>query len=590
VVIEIGATPTEIVELLHTLAQETPPGELPLALRDEIPEWEHARLFSAGYERLTLKGEATDDDEGPVRSVQLWLGLAQAAMSSNEPISAAELPGLERLAETIRDHEEEAGRESPYDQVIVGYMLQLADELRTAESAEAKGVGRRVSGLIQELDDDTLARLMEMGGSATQQKQFLLDANQSFAAEAVVKVLDSASGTSGQQISDSLCRMLTKLAAHADRDTGQMKKVAGTALHKNVEKLIADWDLEDPNPDRHTMMLDQMARSAPVLRSSDGFDARDKSAPQRRVLHMAIEVDAYGPIVHDVVSDLLLGGDAEFVVDLVTRAPEDNAAVGKVREQLQDPQQLHEILAEEQVDEQAIIAVANRIGEVAIPVLLDTLADSESLATRRILFDQLVRMGDPAGHAAASRLGDERWYVLRNLLQLVARLEEFPPDLDARSFLDYPDARVLREAMPILLRHPDTRARALAQAFSAEDERLVHMALIEAQNGIPDTVLAVLVNQVVLSKRPSELRATAVRTMKNERSPLTLNTLLRTATPGRTWFGRRKKLAATPVVIAALEVLAEHWRDDARAGVALEWARRSTSPEVREAAGEVAGE
>jgi len=366
--------------------------------------------------------------------------------------------------------------------------------------------------------------------------------------------------------------------------------VAGTALHKNVEKLIADWELEDPNPDRYTMMLDQMARSSPVLSGSDGFDARDKSAPYRRVLHMAIEADGYGPIVHDVVSDLLLSGDTDFVVDLVTRAPDGNGAAAKIREQLQDPKQLHEILAEEKVDEEAIIAATNRIGEVAIPILLDTMADSDSRATRRILFDQLTRMGDPAGHAAASRLGDERWYVLRNLLQLVGRLEEFPPDLDARSFIDYPDERVLREAMPILLRHPDTRARALAQAFAGEDERLVSVALIEAQNGIPDTVLAVLVNQVVLSKRPSEMRATAIRTLRSERSVLALNALVRTATPGRTWFGRRKKLAATPVVIAALEVLAEQWADDARAGAALEWARRSTSPEVREAAGEVAGE
>ena len=47
-----------------------------------------------------------------------------------------------------------------YDQVIVGYLLQIAEELKTAGSAEAMALRRRMSHLVRSLKPQTLRRLV----------------------------------------------------------------------------------------------------------------------------------------------------------------------------------------------------------------------------------------------------------------------------------------------------------------------------------------------------------------------------------------------------------------------------------------------
>ena len=66
---------------------------------------------------------------------------------------------------------------------------------------------------------------------------FNINMDSAFAAEAVVKVLESAAGSSSQNISNSLTRILSKLAVHADHNTGEVAEMAGTALRDNRERV-----------------------------------------------------------------------------------------------------------------------------------------------------------------------------------------------------------------------------------------------------------------------------------------------------------------------------------------------------------------
>lgn len=79
-----------------------------------------------------------------------------------------------------------------------------------------------------------------MEGNEAQRRRFLLDANQSLAVDAVVKVLRAASESSEQTMSTSLTRLLSKLAVHAEAGSERMRGQADTALRENVEELIAD--------------------------------------------------------------------------------------------------------------------------------------------------------------------------------------------------------------------------------------------------------------------------------------------------------------------------------------------------------------
>ena len=69
------------------------------------------------------------------RAAELWIGLARAAMATDQPGQPAEKISAEPalVARAIDEHQGEAA----YDQVIVGYLLQIANELKSASEPKA---------------------------------------------------------------------------------------------------------------------------------------------------------------------------------------------------------------------------------------------------------------------------------------------------------------------------------------------------------------------------------------------------------------------------------------------------------------------
>jgi xylose isomerase len=83
-------------------------------------------------------------------------------------------------------------RERPdteYDQVIARYLRTTAEDLRGGNVREAQKVRRQVTTLIEELDEETLERLVSAGGDLGDRREFLLDAGHALSVDAVVKVL-----------------------------------------------------------------------------------------------------------------------------------------------------------------------------------------------------------------------------------------------------------------------------------------------------------------------------------------------------------------------------------------------------------------
>src|SRR5439155_330349 len=81
--------------------------------------------------------------------------------------------------------------------------------LKTAGSAEAMALRRRMSHLVRSLKPQTLRRLVEMGGDFVQRRKFVLDATAGMAVDAVLEILKAAADTSQQTISHSLVRLLS---------------------------------------------------------------------------------------------------------------------------------------------------------------------------------------------------------------------------------------------------------------------------------------------------------------------------------------------------------------------------------------------
>ncbi len=573
-----GVDAWELEGMLGTLSADTdrqaaPIGTLPV---DEIPSWEHVRLYPVGYDRLAI-GQAGGDARTPARATQLWLGLAQAAMATDEELRPEDAPDAGTIARTIAKHR----REGAYDQVIVGYLLQLAEELKSSEGGDAEVVRRRLSSLINELDPDTLRRMVEMGGDVTQRRRFVLDSSKSLAVDSVVRILQAAAEATEQSISSSLTRMLSKLAAHAERGAVTLRSQADSALRDNVEELVRNWELADPNPEDYTLVLDQIARSGRLFPGT----VQDGEMPgPARVLQTSLEVDAYGPTVQKAFSELLDQGEMALVIELLEEAPPGCHTAELLKEQVDSPLQLRKLLSRDDVDDRALTRLVERLGTRAVSPLVDALTESESRAIRRKVFDRLVALGPMVAEEAERLIADDRWFVLRNGLALFQQLGSMPQGISADRYLAHPDPRVRREALPLALRESHLRGRALAAALSDEDERLVRMALAEVREELPETLVPTLVSRVIESDRVPELKSTAVRALGNASSTLALDALVRLCSAGRGLFGGTRIAKGSQEVLAALSVLSGRWSHDPRAREILGRARKSKDPAVREAA------
>ena len=166
-----------------------------------------------------MKSVVGEGKTGDGRSSRLWLGLVQAALASDDPLEDGSSADPKSIAHTIENHRQEEA----YDQVIVGHLLQLADDLKSSSGGEAEKVRSQVSSLVSELDQGTLTRLVEMGGDESQRPSLLARRKPGLDVGAVVKVLGAAAEGGGQNISNSMTRLLSKLAVHAEHGGERMR-------------------------------------------------------------------------------------------------------------------------------------------------------------------------------------------------------------------------------------------------------------------------------------------------------------------------------------------------------------------------------
>ena len=590
-----GIEPDEVADVLRTLAVEADRTGQPLGMGDaaQLSAWKHVRLHPMTYERLELldqtpevppdsAADARSADEAAVlrdarvRGAQLWIGLARAALAGQ--IGEDEAPPTRPavIAKAIDEHV--AGE--AYDQVIVGYLLQIAQELKAAGGQEALELRRRTSRLLSEMRPETLRRLVEMGGDTVQRRQFVLDASHGMALDAVLEVVKAAADASQHAVSSSLMRMLSKLAAHAEQGSAQARSLADHALRDQVRSLLTGWDLDDPNPEGYGAALQRMSQSAPVL--SSAMDRMHAAEPERLV-QMSLEVNAVGPHVYRACADLVDTGRLTRLIDLLEQAP-DTTAAEELWNRAVSPDTVRWLLQQEPVDFTTLDRVLPRLGEHAAEPLLDALAASEVRATRRAIIERLVRLGPVLGPSITARLGDERWYVKRNLLTLLDQLPEPPAGFSPLQWLGDSDPRVRLEALKLGIKSPLERDRVVTRGLEDRETRVARLALSAAlQGGLPAEAVPRVVAVVNNRNLAPDLRVPAIRLLGASRSPQALETLLALADGGRTFLGRRRLPPRSRELLTALRALAGGWGKEPRAMEVLLLAAVSSDPQVRAA-------
>ncbi len=146
-------------------------------------------------------------------------------------------------------------------------------------------------------------------------------------------------------------------------------------------------------------------------------------------------------------------------------------------------------------------AVLAAFGERAAKPLLSALAEEGDLLVRKSIVDILVRIGNPAIPAILDNLNDARWYFVRNMVKILGSLEI--PDLAphiVRS-LSHPDLRVKKEAIKGLSRlsHPSA-VQALAELCFFPEESIALMATAALSRKKEEEAVRTLARRAVQKK------------------------------------------------------------------------------------------
>ncbi len=300
------------------------------------------------------------------------------------------------------------------------------------------------------------------------------------------------------------------------------------------------------------------------------------------LLAMGLEIEMLGDQVWRSADAMAARPDLAPLLNLV-----DNAPAPWIRDTIwrhvATPARLRLQLALDPPPVPVLQRLVARMGAAAADPLLDALDEAPDDRTVERLVELLGRAGAGAGPIIIDRLSGMRWALVRPLIALLGKFPEWRSGYQPAPFLTHPAAAVRREALRQMLRAADTRDLAIVRALSDASEENVRLGLGAAMTGCPKDAASVLRVRADDATLSPDLRALGVRALSSYRASDTPAWLAaRVVRAGRVI--KRPTLASkSPEMLAALEGLATHWREDKAAREALALAAESADGEIRAA-------
>jgi hypothetical protein len=582
-----GVTPDEIKRFMILVAEEPDRTGDPLGLgpperRDQLT---NVRLHPVAYDSLRLvedDGSARHDDHATraarTRYAQLWVGLATAAVVRADVGELDENPkeishDPRAVAEAISEHSDG----DAYDQVIVGYILQIADEVKGATGPEVTQLNLRMAEMISAIQPEALARLLEMGGDAGQRREFLMNSSKGLKADSVLRLVEAASESEDQKVSPHMLRLLKKIARQADSATGERGREAQDAVQEQVSDLLTGWALTDPNPQGYTVALREMSEAGCAFVALE--DERVKAEP-RRIVDMALEMDLIGGSVGAAVDELINNEDTSWVLERIAENKSSSVTRSLIGGTEEFALLLGRLLESEEVNLSLLRMLAELGGATGVGPMMQAVINVPSRQVRRVLLDRLVLLEPDVTFLAMQHLDDPRWFVTRNMLWLLNGVGVLPDDFVADRYLSHEDHRVRYEAVRLGTRLQHGRAKAITRGLTDEHEKTRRLALNAAAEDCPDSALPLVISQA--SSGPTDLRVLAIKVLGVVGGEDPIFSLLKLTEPERRTF-RWKHPPKSPAYLAALRALGSH-TNNARARKVLDLASLRRDPEIVAAA------
>lgn len=575
-----GVTREELDDMLTVLAVSATRVDQPLGAlgEDALSRWRHIALFPASFDRLELASDGRTDgaERQSAEAHRLWIGLARAALSGlSVDDDDDENYEPQRVAVAINAR----NGEHAYEQVVIGYFLQIATELQHTPTgtADTVGLGTRLSKLISSLSQETLTRLMEMGGDATQRDLFMKQATDTFTANAVLDLVRASATASKQPISEAMLRMLSKLTRNAggsNRDAANSDKV----LRSQVKSMLDGWTLDDPNPDGYSAMLSGIGN----LDQRTVADTLQDGCEPERIVEISIHCGTVGAPTEQAVTRWVARDGLAAVLDALTAL-----SMSEVRDQLIDGLVTGPLLGEQLVaprpDVRVLEHAVTRLRERAVEPLLAALDRRNDLDALWIN-DLLLRSGADGLLHMANTLMQRSAKVQRALLGLLERSGIAPSEADLDQLANSDDDALRREALRLLIKQPRTHLMSVVRAIKDRDEKTVALGLANA----PVTPSPMFVNVLIVcltegTSWNAGLRTRAIRTLAATGSDAAVQWMTQQILT-RHWLFRTETLRkATAESVACVSGLATHWGTHPTAATALRLAKRSKEAAYAEA-------
>lgn len=305
---------------------------------------------------------------------------------------------------------------------------------------------------------------------------------------------------------------------------------------------------QDPEQMFHVFSANSTPKGS-MTKLFEQLDAARSSAAASRTLDALLKLAASSARKerHDIVADVFHG--------IISREKkvEDRAIrrnYGVTIRRLATPSLLKcvaSLLPRRQESYERYMAIFARTEDAGAEALVDALMEAPSLTDRRVYYDALLRVGTGI-RTIIHMLGDQRWYVVRNAVDLLGEMRVSEAEGELVRLLEHKDDRVRTAAAGALAKLGNGRATpvssdgvgvstaqrlnainvstngrsvdSLIRALDREDDSRVQMAMLAAlgQLGTPQAIeklveIARSERGLLMKKRSTPLRVAAVHAL-----------------------------------------------------------------------------
>ncbi len=537
-----GVREEEVAALLEALAA----GDADESIGREGLRLPHLRVEPLIYDVVAIAQAGDEIDE------VFWTRLVEAAFGRQlEEGEAA--PSPSELAFAI---EGAAGRSQEASRRIYEALAAFATAIARRGERAATNARQRFVEVLSALSRPTTATLLHSATSVAARRRFLRDTLEQVPPALLLQLLEAVAEADGEPISAPLRAMLGRLAGTEGMPHGAQVG----AFTSQVVDLLRVWDGT----------------------AADDGAVDPRMQPQGlRVVGLALELAVHPPHVVEAGRREVGDGHLEEFLTLVDHPENDPVTADALSAAALDPRLLERQLQEHDPDWALISRIIDHAPAAAVGALLDALARVEDRSQRRRLLDLLASVGPAAEATLLARLPNAPWFLARNILWALGQLPELSAPEAIHGMLLHDDMRVRQEALKTLVRDDASRVPAVTTALESGEPVLIRTALAALHEDCPPQLVAPLLG--LLAEADDELRLQAIRLLANVDNPLVIGPLLALVRRRGGLLRRWRLQSTTPVMLAALVVLAQRWPSHRPVVLLLQMARQSGDPRIQSA-------